>query len=464
MRLTSALATLPLLAVLLVTFAVAPRYAAQSPTPTQVAAPSPLTTRSAQQPPHVEPDRELSGSYRGIVTFGGAGESVPALFEIDGDRFTMTAGGLTRTGRIVPATTRGFSAVALQFDGGSGAAPRTTTITLRARKVGRRLSLEAMPGEPESFSFHTAATAGEHGGRDPASVDSNSANTTNTSVTTNTSTNTSANTPRPTPTPVFDAFEDPQPTPLIAGAHPPRDMNRAGRVPHVMARAGAAQPADVSPAPAASPAIAASPETTDGDDPIVLELKKQLHEGLLALRAPDVMRQGETQMISARISLTDIGSKLTAGMKGTGETSVENATVGRVMKVVLAADKPGAFDIIELSPAEQTIANQPFVEWKWSVTPRESGKHTLHLIGTALVTLSNRGEKASALPTIDKEIAVQVNYGYVVRSFFKNQENWKLILGGVTIPGALAGAWKFLQKRRRKGGTDAGAGEGGGSE
>jgi hypothetical protein len=87
-----------------------------------------------------------------------------------------------------------------------------------------------------------------------------------------------------------------------------------------------------------------------------------------------------------------------------------------------------------------------FTEWRWDVTPKDWGRHTLTLLITASVEL--HGETASHdMKLKEKTIHVNVDRVYVAKRFFGD---W----GAKLIPpagifGLLGGFVTWWRKRRR---------------
>ena len=107
---------------------------------------------------------DLSGTYAGTFNCDALGLTGDTTLTITGNQFTTADG---KTGRIVASTTRGYTAVALQTgDTGMTTAATTgtaatmvgttgtpTTVSLRARKSGDRLTLTSVPGATMQCSF-----------------------------------------------------------------------------------------------------------------------------------------------------------------------------------------------------------------------------------------------------------------------------------------------------------------------
>lgn len=112
--------------------------------------------------PTQQEQTDLSGTYTGRVNYPEADMSGQGTLTITGNNFTLTSGDKTQSGHITAVTTCNYTAVAMMFGDvtrpkpGEAAAPPPATISLRARKMGDRLSLTTVPGETRRFSFGSA--------------------------------------------------------------------------------------------------------------------------------------------------------------------------------------------------------------------------------------------------------------------------------------------------------------------
>jgi hypothetical protein len=98
----------------------------------------------------------------------------------------------------------------------------------------------------------------------------------------------------------------------------------------------------------------------------------RLDEGLLALNAPDMMRQGAKGRVEVAIArFAELKDSLIARMRADGAISLETIKASDVMEVDLRGD---AFLIVPLSPTEQLIA--PTAHWEYDITPRRAGRQT----------------------------------------------------------------------------------------
>jgi len=110
--------------------------------------------------PTQQEQTDLSGTYTGKVKHGNE-PAMDATLTITGNNFTMTSGSDTHSGRITAVTTCGYTAVTIMIGDltppplGPNPPAAKPAMSLRAKKVGDRLTLTSVPGEPQSVSFTT---------------------------------------------------------------------------------------------------------------------------------------------------------------------------------------------------------------------------------------------------------------------------------------------------------------------
>ena len=96
---------------------------------------------------------DLSGTYAGTFKCDEVGLNGDTALTINGNQFTTAEG---KSGRIVAATTKGYTAVALQM--GDGTAATSTVVSLRGRKSGDKLTLTSVDAAAHPCSFTPART------------------------------------------------------------------------------------------------------------------------------------------------------------------------------------------------------------------------------------------------------------------------------------------------------------------
>jgi len=102
---------------------------------------------------------DLSGTYTGKASHGDGQPPQDATLTITGNTFTMTSGSETHNGSITAVTTCGYTAVTVMMGDRTAPAPSPNPpppaqiVSLRAKKVGDKLWLTSVPGEPMKVSF-----------------------------------------------------------------------------------------------------------------------------------------------------------------------------------------------------------------------------------------------------------------------------------------------------------------------
>lgn len=189
------------------------------------------------------------------------------------------------------------------------------------------------------------------------------------------------------------------------------------------------------PTPVPSPAISPSPGLHPLDPSWLREARKKFAQGKIAFKPPEEMTAGKTETLEARITLQkDTIEKILEGMKGSGKPTVEKLQVGNTMKVSLIARNEN-FSIISINNDERHLdPNEPFISWKWDVTPQLPGTHDIHLVAQAMVEIPGMGKQTLYDKTFDYAIRVNVTRETAIDWALRH---WKEILGGlVTLVGA----------------------------
>lgn len=114
--------------------------------------------------PTQQEQTDLSGTYTGKATHSDGSVSDDVTLTVTGNNFTMTGGPEAMSGRITAVTTCGYTAVTMMSGDmtppAAGAmAAAHTAVSLRAKKVGDRITLTSVPGEPRHVSFVSAGAA-----------------------------------------------------------------------------------------------------------------------------------------------------------------------------------------------------------------------------------------------------------------------------------------------------------------
>lgn len=158
----------------------------------------------------------------------------------------------------------------------------------------------------------------------------------------------------------------------------------------------------------------------------------------VAFNAPTTMRLDEPMVIqlllSGREPIRELKKKLTA----LGEREGEQIRASDSMEAELTG---AGFDIVPVTPTVRLVSREDITEWKWEVTPNETGERRLHLTLSALIDVRG-SEKPYTVRTFERTLEVNVPLRVRLETFV--DENWQWLWTALVVP---VGLW-LLQRRR----------------
>jgi neural Wiskott-Aldrich syndrome protein len=126
------------------------------------------------------------------------------------------------------------------------------------------------------------------------------------------------------------------------------------------------------------------------------------------------MRVGLPVVVEARVARAEVKA-IAEGLQGGGAVFRHEVMVTKAMSVRLRAPE-GGFFIETSSPETQWIENvlglmaDDFASWRWTVTPRTSGKKRLQLVISARTVGADGLAAETALPDQVIDVKVGINY------------------------------------------------------
>lgn len=174
------------------------------------------------------------------------------------------------------------------------------------------------------------------------------------------------------------------------------------------------------------------------------EILETCLQGELTFRPPSPMRQGETREFVLHVTLGDPGEGHEKNIPGPNPVQTRAPIVCEEMR----ADLSGPGMTIERAgnpSGEMLVPEEGVAEWRWWITPEESGRKTMTL---QLFATAQDGPDLS-LETFREDIHVEIELGYVLNALVKD---WAQPLG-VTIPvlvGAIGALLVWSRSKRRK--------------
>ncbi|MDX2258724.1 MAG: Clp protease N-terminal domain-containing protein [Hyphomicrobiaceae bacterium] len=160
-----------------------------------------------------------------------------------------------------------------------------------------------------------------------------------------------------------------------------------------------------------------------------------IETGQLVENIPRFMRVGRPSLVEVRIAKSEV-TAIAAGLEGGGAAYRHDVLITKAMAVRLRAPD-GGFFIETASPETQWIDNpggmytEDFASWRWTVTPKLSGRKRLQLIVSARTVGTDGVAAETALPDQVVEVRVRMNYA---RTFAR----WLGWILAAVIGGALA--------------------------
>lgn len=170
---------------------------------------------------------------------------------------------------------------------------------------------------------------------------------------------------------------------------------------------------------------------------------KELKEANIAFNSPSSAHKNKVVPISLILSAGDSIEKLLQKITGT-EKEYAVVKFSERMKASLISENKNAFEIVSITPILQAVLSIQSTQWKWDVTPLESGVQYLHLTLTALIIVDGK-ETEWSVKTFDKQIQVNVLVIDELRSFVA--ENWEWFLGSLVFP-IMAWIWKTRHSKK----------------
>ena len=157
---------------------------------------------------------------------------------------------------------------------------------------------------------------------------------------------------------------------------------------------------------------------------------KALAEQLLAniaFNAPEKVPYGEPSYIQFVLDPNLDKTEIVKKIREKGHKVTARIKITRTMEVTLTGEE---FQITPIAEEEQMIALDDTTEWKWSILPKEPGKHRVHLVVNAIIRVDGVEMKRSK--SFDRTIEIEVTG--IQQTVIFMQENWPwLALGFVPL-------------------------------
>ena len=144
-----------------------------------------------------------------------------------------------------------------------------------------------------------------------------------------------------------------------------------------------------------------------------------IEAGQLVENIPRIMKVGIPMLVEARIAKGGV-RVVTQSMQGGGQPHRHEVLITKAMSVRLRAPANG-FTVETSSPETQWIENNlgalgdDYASWRWTITPKTTGKKQLQLIVSARTVGSDGLAAETVLPDQIISVKVRTNYGHVAK-------------------------------------------------
>ena len=170
---------------------------------------------------------------------------------------------------------------------------------------------------------------------------------------------------------------------------------------------------------------------------------QNLRRGELAYHFPEKMKTGETAPVTATIGTDKVSEEVLKDVFPANEKAgVQTAftPITPTMKMTLTS---ADFDITPQSSDEQMVVGTTPTVWRWTISPKHSGKLQLHL--AAIIELEGLKQD---FKTVDREIDVKVDAVDVTEKFIEN--NWQWMISGTGGLAIVGGLWNRLRRKGKE--------------
>jgi hypothetical protein len=161
-------------------------------------------------------------------------------------------------------------------------------------------------------------------------------------------------------------------------------------------------------------------------------------DALALFHCPSEMRVGIAETVAFDIK-QDLNLALQRNLESRGVASAQANKISTSVKTELLPDKDGSFHIRPM----ETSGNGSWKSSAWSVTPKETGEHTLSLKISIIVSLPDMDDGVAS-PVLAQTVLVKSNPIYRFGEFVRGR--WVWIMGATAI---LSGILAWIVRRQR---------------
>lgn len=173
------------------------------------------------------------------------------------------------------------------------------------------------------------------------------------------------------------------------------------------------------------------------------DVLKKLRNAQIAFNTPNTVQLGRTAVIQLLMSLKETVEELKGKLEAAGGKAGASIQVSDRMEAKLTGPN---FEITLVTPETQAISAKQETEWKWEISPKAPGEHSLHLTLNAFVTVEGVSTPRM-IKTFDTIITVQAvapTWQESAGQFVGN--NWQWLWAALVVP-----AFGWIMHRKKSG-------------
>lgn len=163
--------------------------------------------------------------------------------------------------------------------------------------------------------------------------------------------------------------------------------------------------------------------------PIDVVIDKMV-DGKIVFITPNNLNLNETKQVELYLNLSEIQEKLKKLLHEEVKKYSKSVGVVKVGNIMQARLSGHNFQITSITPDIQAVSSSKTV-WKWEVTPKTQGKHTINLSLSAIVQLDGQ-ETNYLVKFIRKTIVVSLTPFQHVSLFI--DRNWQWLWAAILLP------------------------------
>lgn len=164
-----------------------------------------------------------------------------------------------------------------------------------------------------------------------------------------------------------------------------------------------------------------------------------LRQANMVLTVPEIANINEDVRVELLLHLEKAITELQRVVTERGTQYTDTVKVSRVVEVKLTAP---AFDVNPITPTRQILQNTETNTWKWTLRPKNAGKHLIDI--TVIAVVEAEGARVeNTLLTYKRQVQIEITTRQLLSQWFS--QYWQWLATTIVIPLLL---WWFKSRRK----------------